>query len=666
MMYFSLPFIWILANLLIIPSIFYLYCLDYLNLPRGVFWIYSMTFIVLIEYWKGRLTPLLKVDRLNSFMLIFLAWSALSGAWAWQSELTWMRWSFLFCAYLTFIWVRSFNDKQKSILLWVLAIHGLLLSIIGVCQFYEIEPFSKILQTEKPAMTMGHRNVGAEYVLICMGAALSQINSVKGIKKTVPILIVAVCLVAIALTRCRGVMLGIILATFCSMAYFCFIIRSKWIKIGVITLIISLSVLSIFVFQAKLPGLSESFSAGKMESIRMRMAHYSNTLVLVKENFPTGVGLGNFAIQYSQFLNSWLPDKHYSDRLILRNTHSDPLECLAELGPFGLLLVILVLWKILFKADKSNLVKFGIWWAILAQLFNACVNFPFQVIQTQMAMAVILGCFIHKDAFQPSWSFSLPKRNLIKVSVSLCLFYNLFHHYQRIEASHQSKMGYSFLIADKPKLGEPYLRRSLELEPRQVDHIMLLAYCLRALGRTTESSSLAENVLGIFPHYLPAYNLIGINSLKINDLNRAVRAFELSYQNQKFQKTTQEKLVLSYEMLGMEFRKRGFTKEARILEYKLRKVKPNKVESYLREAFDLIHLKQYSLAEEILGEVKKLRDDEKSDYIEARIRVGQQKWISALEAVERGLKKSSKDLKLLSLKSDIQKKFLKPKTTKSL
>ena len=65
-------------------------------------------------------------------------------------------------------------------------------------------------------------------------------------------------------------------------------------------------------------------------------------------------------------------------------------------------------------------------------------------------------------------------------------------------------------------------------------------------------------------------------------------------------------------MLGMEFRRRGFIKEARILEHKLRKVKPNTVESYLREAFDLIHLKQYSLAEEILGEVKKLRDDEAS------------------------------------------------------
>ena len=50
---------------------------------------------------------------------------------------------------------------------------------LGVLQFIEIKPFNDILQTERPGMTMGHRNVAAEYVLMCVGAAFSRIKGMK-------------------------------------------------------------------------------------------------------------------------------------------------------------------------------------------------------------------------------------------------------------------------------------------------------------------------------------------------------------------------------------------------------------------------------------------------------------------------------------------------------
>jgi len=660
-MIWSVSFSWVYLNLLVIPCFFYLLTLDYLNLPRGVLWVATSSLFFVIEFWRGKLTPFSKVDRLTALMLMFLVWSALSSTWAWQPELTWQRWSFLLLAFMTFVWVRSFNDTQKSVLLWTVAIQGGLFAVLGFLQWYEIEPFSLILQTEKPGITMGHRNVAAEYMLICLGAALSCIGKIKGWKKSFPMLLTVLCLGVIYISRCRGVLLGIILATLVALVYLIFKIKSKALRLGMVLVFVSLAVATIFVVQAKLPGVKASFSEGKIESLRMRLAHYSNTLVLIGENLPTGVGLGNFAIQYSQYLNSWVPDKHYSDRLILRNTHSDPLECLAELGPVGLLLALMILWLIMVKAKKNNWMQFALWWAILAQLFNACVNFPFQVIQTQMIVAILLGLFIEKDAFQPAWNLAIPKRRFIKVLVSCCLAFHLFHQWQRLQASYEAKMGMSYMLANRNKEAEPFLRKSIELEPRQVDHIMLLAYCLRSLGRMTESSSLAENVLGIFPSYLPAFNLIGLNALKINDLNRAVRAFELSYHNQKYQETTKEKLQLAYEMLGTEFRKRGFIKEALDLEHRLRVVRPDNLDSLRRECLDLINLKLYPQALNLIELIKIKADDEKLAYLEAKVHVATEDWIRAIETLDRGIKIAPQDLKLLKMKSEIQERFINSK-----
>jgi len=660
-MIWSLPFTWILVNLLVIPSLFYFPTLDYLNLPRGVFWVCTTTFFLIYQYWKGEVQPLTKVDRISALMLIFISWSALSSTWAWQSELTWLRLTFILLAYITFCWVRSFNDQQKNALLWTMAIQGSLLAILGFLQFLEIKPFSEILQTDKPGLTMGHRNVAAEYLLLCLGAGLSRLKCFRQWQTYVALFLSLLCFGIICFTKCRGVLLGMMLATTVYFVYLCILSKSKFLKIGTAVLFIVCISLGYFVVQAKFIGVKESFSSGKMESIQMRIAHYTNTLVLIKENLPTGVGLGNFAIQYSQYLNSWVPDKHYSDRLILRNTHSDPLEVLAELGPIGLCLGIMILWVIFIKYRKTHWSEQVLWWALLAQIFNSCVNFPFQVIQTQMAIALILGCFLSSEPYGKNWTFSIPKRKLIKIIVCGALLYNFFHHIQRIQASQEAQKGINYLLAKRPKEAEPYFRKSVSLDPRQVDHIMLLAYCLKDLGRTTESSSLAENVLGFFSAYLPAYNLIGLNALKINDLNRAVRAFEQSYFHQKFQESTKEKLAVAYVKLSIEFRKRGYIKEARGLEHRLRVIRPNQIDSLRREALDCINLKLIPEAEKIIQDIKKIEDNEKLAYLEARVNIAKQSWVLAIEAIDRGLKKQPTDKKLLLLKSEIQQRFLRKK-----
>jgi hypothetical protein len=79
---------------------------------------------------------------------------------------------------------------------------------------------------------------------------------------------------------------------------------------------------------------------------------------------------------------------------------------------------------------------------------------------------------------------------------------------------------------------------------------------------------------------------------------------------------------------------------------------------------DLINLKEYDLASSVIAKAKSIANDEKIAYLEARMHVAQSKWVEALEALDRGLKFSPKDQKLLVLKSEIQARFLRKKEPK--
>jgi len=632
-------FIWVIACLLFVPCLFYTSALDYLNLPRELFWLGSGSIIIGYQIIFNKQIPILK-DNINKSICLFLLWALVSICWAWQPYLSWPRWSLLFSAFFTFLVVRSFSEKQQQCLLWILAIQGFLGSILGFLQYCEISPFNQILQTDKPGLVMGHRNVASEYLLITLGASIALIKKNHHFSLNFSLCINA-CLIlsTILITKCRGVIGALIIVDGIACYYIVKHTKSLKNRFFIFLGILIIHLLLFFIAVKVQPDLLNSFSNAKMGSLNMRIAHYSNTLMMAKENLPTGVGIGNFAINYTSHINSWIPDKPYSDKLILRNVHSDPLECLAELGPIGLILLMIVLYYTIFKYKvedwQSRVIKF----TIIAQLINACVNFPFQVIQTQLAMAIMFGILhINSNKINEQKVFKATHSISVKlITIFLILFFFQFQ-YKRLNAHIHGRTGLDYLTAREHKLALPHLRKAVAYTPRNVDIEMLLAYCLREMGYTTESSSIAENVLGVFPGYLPALSLIGLNALDINDLNRAVRAFETSYKLQPHQKATLIKLSYSYTKFAQELRYRNFILQAYETESKLLRLNPEATEIQLRMIVDLATLKEHVKAKELFDKLPQSYHDPRKYYVHAKMLLSNNNIFKAIEKLDEGLK----------------------------
>lgn len=650
----NISFTWIVLCLIFVPTLFYLPALDYLNLPRELFWTISGCFLILYLLWSKQLSHFLEFDHFSKLLILFMIWAAISSIWAWQPQLSWVRWSILVITFFTFLITKKLHTKHLQLILWVLAIQGLLGSILGVLQYLHIEPFSLILQTDKPGITMGHRNVAAEYMLMCLGATMALFKNTKVLRNTSLVIILAAITTIIIIIYCRGVYLGIALTVCYSIFLFFLKINKLWIKLCLSAFVIILLTLFIVAAFAKLPGLQSNFAAGKQNSMKMRIAHYSNTLVLSKDSFPKGVGLGNFPLNYSLYLNSWVPDIHYSDKLILRNAHSDPLECLAELGPVGLMILFTILYFLFFKIPILSWQDRIISFTLLAQFFNSCVNFPFQIIQSQFVIAILLGILCHKKQIGNLSVFSMPKSLSIKIVISILICFYFQFQWNRLQASKEARLGLELMVAKQHPTALPHLRNAKEKAPRDVDIVMLLAYCLREMSFRTESSSLAENVLGVFPGYLPAYNLIGLNALDINNLNRAVKAFENSYQRQAYQESTKVKLTVSYAKLAQEFRKQGYFKQAFELEKKLFKVMPSAIDSLYRQVMDLIITKDLNSSRTIYTSIPSHTKDPRYIFVGAKLLHAEQKLIEAFELLEKGLKDFPKDQALLNLQHELQ------------
>lgn len=678
----SLPSAWLILCVTVVPCLFYLPSLDYLNLPREIFWIMTGLVLMAWQLFSGRLRPLLSQDRLGLCLAILLGWALLSSLWAWQPHLAWLRWTLLAAAFYTFCLARVAGVKTATAVLWVLALQGLLGSIVGFVQWMPeasfgrwlgAEPFlfiRSIRQTEIPGITMGHRNVAAEYILITLGATaalLSMRGSWLRSWKSAPDWLLRAGLLAqlglLYIIMCRGVILGIAVSGMAFLLLLLWERRNSFTPLSgrfrlaaaAVLLCAALAVGIYFLATGRVPLIPGQSETGKLVSTKMRLAHYSNTLVLTKDHLPEGVGLGNFALIYTSYLNAWVPDVLYTDKLLLRNTHSDPLECLAELGPIGLAIALYCAWLLLVRVPSSDARDRILKWTIFAQLVNSCVNFPFQIIQTQLAMAALAGLLASGKTVGKARTLPYPGGWLIKAfAIVLIAFYAKFQ-WKRLSSQEEALFGLELMVAKKQPQAEPHLRRAVELTPRDVETVMLLAYCLRETGFYTESSSRAENVLGMFPGYLPAINLIGLNALDKNDLNRAMRAFETSFRLQPHQDATRRKLAITYRLQSAELRRNGDIEHAFMAEAKLSRLYPEQLDSHYLQVLDLLTLERPGDAAAVFGRIAPQEKDPRYYYLGARVALAEKNAILAAERVEKGLEINPEDPELLKLREVIAK-----------
>jgi O-antigen ligase len=253
----------------------------------------------------------------------------------------------------------------------LLSVAAIIHSLIGVCQFYDVA-FNDIPGNFKPYGLMGNRNLyGTAQVLLLPFSIFSLYKSSKPWKYIAGLAIAGIAVSAI-LSQTRSAWLaglvsvigGLILVLLYSPGN-----RKKWIK-GTVVSFAAIAALAFLLITTDKEGeLSRSLKerTGNMftadttggytaaaDNINERLKIWSKTTELIKANWLTGVGAGNWKIDVAKYGTeglSWAEGKYVPD-----SPHNDYLLVIAESGIPGAL-IYLGMWLLIGVIAFKTIIK---------------------------------------------------------------------------------------------------------------------------------------------------------------------------------------------------------------------------------------------------------------------------------------------------------------------
>ena len=199
-------------------------------------------------------------------------------------------------------------------------------------------------------------------------------------------------LILVVLNKSRGVLLAILISTFC-----CYLwsLKSKssrlklWLAltIGLVILVPSFGIKKIPNFDVLNLGSSEQ----KSFSSNLRLVRWHNTLAMIAEN-PLGVGFQEFGFNYLNYRRKFEVDTEIDEHVIAFSPHNTFLDMSAEYGPL-FSLASLVLWGLLLLKVRRRMNSESAY---------------FIENQTALTLLVYLGVLaIFAFPLELAWSFAL-------------------------------------------------------------------------------------------------------------------------------------------------------------------------------------------------------------------------------------------------------------------
>jgi O-antigen ligase len=224
-----------------------------------------------------------------------------------------------------------------------------LVSLIGLGQHVRLLPFT-IPVISLPGSTFGNRNMAAEAIAMSVPFGLAALlgRAPASSRPLLPAVLLFVDLLFLAATRARGAWLGVGLGVLAFLA----VRRPKLSRAGVFA---ALPLGAALLLAAIVPGTwsrhdsrdTKRFEPGArvvLEALdpaspvaRTRLGLWRRTLAMYAAHPLLGVGPGNFPILFPLYAEPGASaDGVMSANVIPRRPHDEPLERLAETGPFGL------------------------------------------------------------------------------------------------------------------------------------------------------------------------------------------------------------------------------------------------------------------------------------------------------------------------------------------
>lgn len=555
------------------------------------------------------------VFLLASFVLLLFSTNPSAGIERW----------FWFCALFMLCTISHTVFSEKNYIIHALVavqISGFLVSVYGLFLFF--------IHQKWFVSTLGHPNFVSQYLLFVMSSSLALIflpsDSLKNFRAFF-VLCFFLSYFSFLLTLVKGAWTGFAAA----LVFVAFLLarHSEKIKLckdalrwGAVLLtgVIFLTALS---FGTPAPSLKrpltpagelKTFSNLQSPGIRARLTFYKDTLRMLRDVLPLGIGLDNFAFVYPRYRT--LDERVHSYDERLTRVHNDYLQILAETGLLGFMaflwfmLIYLKKFSLYFRSGKMPgepdhpVLLIALFTGIAATLVQSLFDFNFYNPASSLYFFVFLGSSLSllsfaqdKDAHPSRKTFTLNAAGALVVSAGALLFVFLFS-FTSVKTSlceYWKKQGYlayrqnaynaanrDFLSAQKVNpydfeayalAGEnafvsgnypealTFTNRALILSPNDYQLFNFRGRIYFASKDSLKSYQDFEKALSIYDFSLPHYNL-GLLYEWYGDIGKALQEYKLSAERNPSYSPAYYKLGILYGMAGFHAKALSYFQKA--------------------------------------------------------------------------------------------------------
>lgn len=189
--------------------------------------------------------------------------------------------------------------------------------------------------------TFSHKNLLASAMMLAFPFVLAAWASLKGMWSKSAMVLAVILILELFVLRTRGVWLGLVVASGLSGIVLQIIkpqglvVSKKWV--------LSLSALALIVLTALF--LSPQIKAGFTNSsnVQKRLVFWENTQAMIKEHPVTGVGLGNWRLNFPKYGLNEVDENTRQGITHIQRPHNDYLWIWSEAGPLALLAFVAIL-----------------------------------------------------------------------------------------------------------------------------------------------------------------------------------------------------------------------------------------------------------------------------------------------------------------------------------
>ncbi|MDZ4667208.1 MAG: O-antigen ligase family protein [bacterium] len=254
----------------------------------------------------------------------------------------------------------------------------------------------------------GHKNLYASFQLLCLPFFVYLFLLTKKYLRFMVAFAFLAAFSSIGLIQTKSVLLGLFLSTALSLPIAILLLFKPYRK--QIYLVLSLVFVGLIVGVFYVYQHPQQFTLLlNNDTIRERIFLWQNTVEMIQEHFPYGVGAGEWQVYFPKYGLANFYDTNYliSDGYTtFQRPHSDFLWVLSELGLFGFLAYVGVFAYFIFYGIKQlhraietseKIWRLSFLLVLFAYMFVAMVDFPLERNEHQFILALLLSSLIGSD-----------------------------------------------------------------------------------------------------------------------------------------------------------------------------------------------------------------------------------------------------------------------------